>query len=79
MNWQPPPVTRCKYFHVRSDAASMRHTVTGGGRQPMSLIVSGTAVMRLIKTLIFILCRFDSPLLTAGSLFFNNRYPQENN
>ena len=46
MNWQPPPVTRCKYVHVRSDAASMRHTVTGGGRQLMSLIVSGTAVKK---------------------------------
>ena len=49
MNWQPPPVTRCKYFHVRSDAASMRHTVTGGGRQLMSLIVSGTAVKKYLK------------------------------
>ena len=45
MNWQPPPVTRCKYVRVRSDAASMRHTATGSGHQFMSLIVNGTAVI----------------------------------
>ena len=27
----------------------MRHTVTGGGRQLMSLIVSGTAVKKYLK------------------------------
>jgi len=27
MNWGSSTMTRCKYIHVRSDAASMRHTV----------------------------------------------------
>ena len=44
MNWDPLPETRCKYIHVRSDAASMRHTVSGNGSHFMPLTVNGTAV-----------------------------------
>ena len=29
MNWNPLPETSCEYVHVRSDAASVRHTVSG--------------------------------------------------
>ena len=44
MKWNPLPETRCKYIHVRSDAASMRHTVSGSGFHSMPLTVNGTAV-----------------------------------
>ena len=44
MNWNPSPETRCKYIHVRSDAASMRHTVSGNGYHSMPLTVNGAAV-----------------------------------
>ena len=44
MNWNPSPETRCKYVHVSSDAASMRHTVSGNGYHSMPLTVNGTAV-----------------------------------
>ena len=46
MNWKPLPETRCKYVHVRSDAASVLHTVSGNGSQSMHLTVNGTAVTR---------------------------------
>jgi len=39
MNWIRLPETHCKYFHVRSDAASMRHTVSGNRIQFMAQIV----------------------------------------
>ena len=39
MYWIRLPETRCKYFHVRSDAASMRHTVSGNRIQFMAQIV----------------------------------------
>jgi hypothetical protein len=35
MGWQLLPETCCKYFPVRSNAASMRHTVSGNSCQPM--------------------------------------------
>ena len=41
--WQFPE-TRCKYIHVSSDAASMRHAVSGNSYQSTSLLVNGTAV-----------------------------------
>jgi hypothetical protein len=44
MEWTPSPETRCKYVHVRSDAASMRHTVSGDGVHSMPLTVNGTAM-----------------------------------
>ena len=46
MNWQRSPETRCEYFLVRSNAASMRHTVSHNSSQSMFLTLSGTA-MRL--------------------------------
>jgi hypothetical protein len=49
MNWNPSPETHYKYVHVRSDAASMRHTVTGDGSHSMSLRVNGTAVISYIQ------------------------------
>ncbi len=44
MNWRPSPETRCKYVHVRSDAASLRHTVSGNGLQFIPLTVNVTAM-----------------------------------
>ena len=51
MNRKLSPETRCKYVHVRSDAASMRHTVSDNGSHSMSLTVNGTAVKSIIKSL----------------------------
>jgi hypothetical protein len=48
MNWKLLPETRCKYVHVRSDAASMRHTVSGNEFHSMPLTVNGTAVIFVI-------------------------------
>ena len=44
MKWDLSPETCCKYVHVRSDAASMRHTVSGNRSHFMPLTVNGTAV-----------------------------------
>ena len=48
MNWDPLPETRCKYVHVRSETASMRHTASGNGSHSMHLTVNGTAVKSFI-------------------------------
>ena len=53
MNWDPLPETRCKYIHVRSDAASMRHTVSGNESHFMPLTVNGTAVNKGYSLLIY--------------------------
>ena len=45
INWNPLPETRCKYVHVRSNAASMRHTVSGDEFHSMPLTVNGAAVV----------------------------------
>ena len=46
---EPLPETRCKYVHVRSDVASMRHTVSSNGSHSMPLTVNGTAVLKFIS------------------------------
>ena len=52
MNWKLLPETRCKYIHVRSDAASMRHTVSGNSFQSMPSEVNGTAVIERIRSFV---------------------------
>ena len=49
MNWNLSSETRCKYVHVRSDAASMRHTVSGNRSHFMPLTVNETAVVLNIQ------------------------------
>jgi hypothetical protein len=44
MNWRLLLETRCKYIHVRSNAASMRHTVSSNSLQFMTLRVNRTVV-----------------------------------
>ena len=41
---QPLSETRCQHLHVRSNAASMRHTVSESDCIPYLLLVNGTAV-----------------------------------
>ena len=58
MNWNPSPETRCKYIHVRSDAASMRHTVSGNRSHFMPLTINGTVVMLNINSSAAVDCNY---------------------
>ena len=51
MDWYQSPETRCKYVHVRLDAASMRHTVSGNRSHSMPLTFNAIAASLLLTDL----------------------------